>query len=173
VKKYNLGEFTTSDLFKYFADILDELIERGIVRTHNNPVVDYAEWLVAQSFDLSLEHNSKSGYDAINNREERFQIKSRRFNLNNKSRKLGVIRNYKKKGFDYLIGVLFEKDFTVREAYKIPHKIIKNYARFSKHQNGYILYLRGEILKDLKVENITQLLVNNQLKNNDNPLSTL
>lgn len=167
MKKYDLKEFTLFDLFKCFADILDELKERGVVRTSNNPVADYAEWLVAKSLGLTLEHNSKASYDAINNKGEQFQIKSRRFDPPKKSRKLGLFRNFEEKRFDYLIGVLFEKDFTVREAYKIPHKIIENYARFSKHQNGHILNLKGKILEDPKVENITQLLISNQLKNND------
>jgi len=173
MKKYDLNEFTISNLFKYFAYILDELKERNVIRTRNNPVADYAEWLVAKSFDLSLERNSRAGYDAINNRGERFQIKSRRLDPTNKSRQLSVIRNLKEKEFDYLIGVLFEKEFTVKEAYKIPHKIIENYARFSKHQNGHILNLKGRILEDPKVKNITQILISNQFKNNDNSINTL
>lgn len=171
--KYDLKKFTTSDLFKYFADILGELKQRKVVRTRNNPVADYAEWLVARSLGLTLERNSRAGYDAINNRGERFQIKSRRLDPTNQSRQLSVIRNLKEKEFDYLIGVLFEKDFTVKEAYKIPHKIIENYARFSKHQNGHILNLKGKILEDPKVKNITQILKSNKLKNNDNPIDTL
>lgn len=171
--KYDLKEFTTSDLFKYFADILDELKQRNVVRTRNNPVADYAEWLVAQSFYLSLERNSRAGYDAINNRGERFQIKSRRLDPTNKSRQLSVIRNLRNNEFDYLIGVLFEKNFTIKEAYKIPHEIIEEHTRFSKHQNGHILNLKGKILEDPKVENITQLLISNQLKNNDSSINTL
>ena len=65
--KYDLKEFTTSALFKYFADILDEIKQRNVVRTRNNPVADYAEWLIAQSFDLSLERNSRTGYDGRGN----------------------------------------------------------------------------------------------------------
>jgi len=161
--KYDLKEFTTSDLFKYFADILDELKQRNVVRTRNNPVADYAEWLIAQSFDLSLERNSRAGYDAINNRGERFQIKSRRLDPTNKSRQLSVIRNLRNNEFDYLIGVLFEKNFAIKEAYKIPHDLIEKYARFSEHQNGHLLNLKGKILKDPEVEDITQILSKNQL----------
>jgi type I restriction-modification system DNA methylase subunit len=55
------------------------------------------------------------------------------------------------------------KDFTVKEAYIIAHEIIKKYARFSKRLNGYLLNLKGKILEDPKVENVTQLLIKNQL----------
>lgn len=124
------------------------------MRTHNNPVSDYAEWLVVQKLGLSLESSSHAGYDAISSKGEKFQIKSRR---SKKSRQLSVIRNLEAKKFDYLIAVLFEDDFAVREAYKIPHRIIKKYAQFSPHQNGYILQLRCDILKDASVEDITSV----------------
>lgn len=161
--RFNLKSSTISDLLKYFSNILDELKQRGVVRTRNNPVADYAEWLVAQSIGLSLERNSRAGYDAMNPKKERFQIKSRRLDPSNKSRQLGVIRNFKANEFDFLVGILFEKDFTVKEAYKIPHDLIEKYARFSGHQNGHLLNLKGKILKDPEVEDITQILSKNQL----------
>ena len=42
------------ELLKCFADVLDELKERGVVRTRNNPVSDYAEWLEAQPKSAKL-----------------------------------------------------------------------------------------------------------------------
>ena len=61
-----------------YADILSELNARGVVRTYNSPVGDYAEWLVAEKMDLKLEKNSKKGYDAYNlSTDTRYQIKSR------------------------------------------------------------------------------------------------
>lgn len=42
-----------------YADILEELNCRNVVRTYNSPVGDYAEWLVAEKLDFVLEHNSK------------------------------------------------------------------------------------------------------------------
>jgi hypothetical protein len=153
---------STFDLLGCFADILDVLKQRGVVRTRNNPVGDYAEWLVAQRLGLSLEHNSKFGYDATNTSGERFQIKSRRLDPSNKSRQLSVIRNLDTGEFDYLIGILFDRDFTVKEAYKIPHGVIAKYASFSKHQNGHILHLRGDILRAPSVEDITHNLSNDR-----------
>lgn len=160
MSEFDPKAFPTPSLLRCFADILDELKQRGVVRTRNNPVADYAEWLVAQRLDLSLERNSRSGYDATSTMNERFQIKSRRLDPSNKSRQLSVIRNLDAGEFDYLIGVLFDRDFTVKEAYKIPHGVIAKYARFSKHQNGHILYLRGDVLRDPSVEDITHILSN-------------
>lgn len=156
--KFDAKASSSLDLLECFADILDELKKRGVVRSRNNPVADYAEWLVAKKLGLSLERNSRSGYDATTRSGERIQIKSRRLDPSSKSHQLSVIRNLEAREFDYLIGVLFNRDFTVKEAYKIAHGVIAKYARFSEHQNGHILHLRGEILKDPRVEDITLIL---------------
>ncbi|MFC2002818.1 hypothetical protein ACFLV4_02575, partial [Chloroflexota bacterium] len=119
----------------------------------------------SQILGLSLKRNSHSGYDATNDKGERFQIKGRRLDPTNKSRQLGVIRNLETNDFDYLIGVLFDRDFKVIEAYKIPQHVIKEYAGFSSHQNGHILQLRGDILSNQHVQNLTYLFVKgNNLK---------
>jgi len=137
---------------------LDELKERKVVRTRNNPVADYAEWLVTQRLGLSLERNSKRGHDATDQSGKRYQVKSRRLDKTNGSKQLSVIRNLDASEFDYLVGVLFNRDFTVKEAHKIPHGIIREHARFSEHQNGHILLLQGEVLTARGVENITEVL---------------
>jgi len=156
--EFNWKTLTTSELLQCFADILDELKERRIVRTRNNPVADYAEWLGAQQLGLLLERNSKRGYDATGQNGKRYQIKSRRLDQTNKSRQLSIIRNLDNAEFDYLIGILFNRDFSVKEAYKIPRGVIKEHASFSEHQNGYILHLQGELLTARGVENITRVL---------------
>jgi len=149
---------TVPELLRCFADILDELKERKVVRTRNNPVGDYAEWLLTQRLGLLLERNSKRGYDATGQDDKRYQIKSRRLDQTNESKQLSVIRNLDANEFDYLVGVLFNRDFTVKEAYKIPHSVIREHASFSEHQNGYILHLQGEVLTAPGVENITEVL---------------
>ena len=156
--EFDWKALTVSKLLRCFADILDELKRRGVVRTRNNPVADYAEWLVARQLGLSLERKSRSGYDAIDQSGKRYQIKSRRLDQTNESKQLSVIRKLDAGEFDYLVGVLFNRDFTVMEAYKIPHGVIKGHAHFSKHQNGYILQLQGEVLTASGVENITEVL---------------
>jgi hypothetical protein len=156
--KFNLKKISVPDLLRLLSEILDELKAQDVIRTRNNPVSDYAEWLVSEKMNLELVPPSKSGYDAVGADGKRYQIKSRRLDPKNKSRQLSVIRKLKAKEFDYLIGIIFDKDFSVKEAYKIPHRVIGNFGRFSKHQNGHILHLRGEILKASGVKNITKTL---------------
>jgi len=161
MNKFDPKAFSTPELLRCFADILDELKQRGVVRTRNNPVADYAEWLTKQKLDLDLAPNSKAGYDATGKATgTRFQIKSRRLDPLRSSRRLSVIRDLDDILFDHLIGILFNTDSTVEEAYKVPHGVIAKYARFSEHQHGHILHLCGDILRDPSIEDITHILGN-------------
>jgi len=130
---------------------MEELRRRGVIRSSNNPVADYAEYFVAHKFGLTLETGSNKGFDARDKKGLRYQIKSRRITTHNQSRQLGVIRNLDENLFDYLLAILFSIDFTTNTIFKIPHDLIKKYSRFSKLQNGHILILRGNILKDPRV----------------------
>ena len=67
-----------------------------------------------------------------------------------------VVRTYNQ--FDYLIIVIFNDRFGVKEGYMLPHDTIKPYARYNKHQNGYILMAKGAVLSDKSTLNITDQL---------------
>ncbi len=150
----------TNELMNLYAEILTELNARNVVRTYNSPVGDYAEWLVAKCMNLHLEKNSQKGYDAIDPKTGmRYQVKSRweRGAASTKSRELNVIRNLDDDQFDCLVAVIFDDQFHVKEAYLIPHDTIATYARYNKHQNGYILIAMGDVLHDPSVKNITHI----------------
>ena len=89
----NLKSLEIKELLQLQGEIINELIERGIARTQNNPLGDYTEWLVAQSLNQELEPNSKAGYDALNSEGIRIQIKGRRLTSRNPSRQLSAIGN--------------------------------------------------------------------------------
>lgn len=44
-------------LMNQYAAVLITLNERGVIRTYNSPVGDFAEWLVSQKLGLRLEKN--------------------------------------------------------------------------------------------------------------------
>ena len=100
IKKLNIRE-----LLELYSSIMKELMGRKIIRTSNNPVADIAEYLVSQKMHLELAINSMPGYDALDKKGARYQIKSRRITTHNKSRQLGVIRNLDQNKFDFLVGV--------------------------------------------------------------------
>src|SRR5687767_8236881 len=97
------------ELLTVYARIVDVLIVKGVVRSSNNPVADYSEYLTARAFGLTLVANANIGYDAISLDDMRYQVKGRRLTSRNKSRQLGFIRGLDKDEdpFDLLVGILF------------------------------------------------------------------
>src|SRR5712671_1175595 len=73
-----LGGLSTSNLLQLSAGVIDELRRRGVIRTTNNPVADYAELLAARAFGLVLAGRSEAGYDATDAAGNRYQVKARR-----------------------------------------------------------------------------------------------
>ena len=154
----DLQSLKVIDLLRLYAAILRELKTRGIVRTRNNPVADYAEWLVKETLRFSLESNSKAGYDAVGPDGLRYQIKSRRFAFGIKSVQLGAIRNLEDRPFDYLIAIIFGEEFLIRYAAKIPYDIVLKRSRYRRHINAHVLHFRRTIFDEAGVEDITDVL---------------
>lgn len=151
-----LSKFTEIELLRLHASATDELRSRGIVRTQNNPLGDYTEWLVASALGLELQTNSKAGYDGISRDGLRVQIKGRRVTSKNCSRQLSAIRKYSDKDFDALAAVIFDESFDIVEALLIPHEVVGEYASYREHVNAHILILRGPILSDPRVQSIKE-----------------
>ncbi len=154
-----MNESDVKQKLKDYAEILNSLHSAGVVRTYNSPVGDYAEWLVSSKMGLELRRNSEKGYDAIDGITKlRYQVKSRWMHPGKNSRQLNVIRNYQDNQFDYLVAVIFGVDFEVAEAYLIPHDLIGVYFPPNKHQNGIVVTLTNEFIKDASVKDITNIL---------------
>ncbi len=149
-----LSRLSEVELLKLHASIIEELKARKVVRTKNNPVGDYTEWLVANALDLQLSNNSASGHDGIDKKGIKYQIKGRRITPDNTSRQLSAIRNLKEKDFDFLIAVIFDKDYKILDAVMIPHEVVEQFSSYRKHVNAHILHLSGAILEDSRVRDI-------------------
>ena len=142
----NLENMNEQNLLKLYANLMEELRNRELIRSSNNPVADYAEKVAVESLGLTRAGKEERGYDALDKRKRRYQIKGRRITRHNKSRQLGVIRNLDEKLFDYLVAVIFNEDFAVNEIWKVPRKLIEVKSRFSEHQNGHIFIANPEHL---------------------------
>lgn len=148
----HLKEMKIKELLQLQASITNELKDRDVVRTQNNPLGDYTEWLVANALDLELEASSKTGYDGVSKAGVRIQIKGRRVTPKNNSRQLSAIRKYDEKDFDELAAVIYNENFDVIEALLIPHEVVGEYATYREHVNAHILRLKGKILSDPRVK---------------------
>ena len=71
----NIENLSNLELLQLHSSIIEELKQRGVVRTKNNPVGDYTEWLVARGLGLDLANNSSAGYDGIDDVGSKIQIK--------------------------------------------------------------------------------------------------
>ena len=158
--RFGIRDHTVSDLLALYADILTELRDRDVIRSTNNPVADYSEWLVAKAFDFALAPKSEAGYDVVAPDLTRYQVKGRRPTIENPSRQLSFIRGLDgaSEPFDYLIGILFRPDFTVLRAAEIPVADIHQLAVWTAHVNGWRFILRDSVWERPGVRDVTQAL---------------
>lgn len=147
-----------TELLRFHAGVIDELLRRGVVRTANNPIGDYTEWLVRDRLGLALEPNSRASYDGIDATGIRYQIKGRRSQRRTGNVQFSVIRNLEKRAFDYLIAVVFNPDYTIRFAAKIPHAVVTEVAVYRKHVNGHVPIIGENIFERIGVTDITSVL---------------
>ena len=150
-----LQSATPSELLALYIAVLKELRRRKVVRSTNNPVADYAEFLVSRAMELKLATKSTIGYDATDAMGKRYEIKSRRITAHNKSRQLSVIRGLDNHHFDYLAGILFAEDFALQRACLVPFEVVKKEADYREHVNGWILHLRESLWELPGVRDIT------------------
>lgn len=137
-------------LLHLYADLMDELRDRELIRSSNNPVADYAEKIAVETLHLERVRKEEKGYDAVDGRIK-YQIKGRRVTRHNDSRQLGVVRNLEDKLFDFIVAVIFNEDFSVKEIWKIPYQFIKENSRYSSIQNGHIFTANTNLLSRSKL----------------------
>jgi hypothetical protein len=146
----------TSELLRLFTAVLDELRSRGLIRSTNNPVGDYAEFLVVQALGLDVAEKSTKGFDATDKAtRKKFEIKGRRITGHNKSRMLSAIRDLESAHFDYLVGVLFNEDFTFYKACVVPVEVARKNSKYRAHTNAHILELKDSLWSESGVDDIT------------------
>lgn len=157
-----LPDLSTRGLLAAHCAVLAELRRRGVIRSHNNPTGDYAEWLVSSKLGLTLADKSVKGYDAIDAKNIRYQIKARRTTVENPSTQLSVIRDLAGNDFDVLVGVVFDSEWNVVLAARMTRDAVASIASFRRHVNGHVMHLRCSVLSVAGVDDITSALQNEQ-----------
>lgn len=152
------------ELLDLYSRLLDELWERQVVRTVNNPVADYAEYLICKALSLEPAGKSEKGYDACDKDRRKYEVKARRHSKRSKPKRFSAIRDLKAKHFDYLIAVLFLENFHVERAVILTHEAVVEKAFYQKHVNGWILPINDNLWSGKGVADITQMLKETQLE---------
>src|SRR3990172_8997081 len=142
--RVRLKELKVLDLLSMHSDIISELCNRGVLRTANNPAADYAEFLVTTALSLWPAPKSAKGYDAIDNRGRKYEIKARRITRMSRPTRFSAIRKLEEGHFDFLVGVLFDERFNVRHAKVLTRASVKKKAFWQAHVNGWILPIRDQ-----------------------------
>ena len=138
--------------------IADELRERGIARSSNNPTGNLAEYLFCKAFGWNqADRSCARSIDAVGEDGKRYQIKARRITRHNGSRQL-TGGDLNSGHFDILAGVILREDYTVLRAALIPHAVALRRATFVERTNSHRFLLRDDIWNDSEVEDVTELL---------------
>ncbi len=151
----NLEELKTNQLFSLYRRVLSELERRRVTRSANNPVADYAEQLAAKTLGLRLASKSTKGYDANDEDGKRYEVKCRHLSARNPSRQLSPFRALDDYHFDFLVGIIFEPDYSVKRACLVPHAVVLQNATHRAHVNGFILHLNDNIWQLEGVKDLT------------------
>lgn len=166
-----------ADLFTLYGHILDELEHRDVVRTRNQPLGDYAEWLTWQAlagkqstnksekaYDLTANLGAGllggTGPDAGGHDGARIQVKSRSVSPKTRAGQLET-SPFHADGLDYLALVLHEaSDYAVRQAVLLPLKTALTYARPASARRDDVLrlFMSPRVMSDPTGVDITESL---------------
>jgi hypothetical protein len=150
-----LGSLSILQLLAVHARVLGELRTRGVLRTTNNPVADYAELLVCRALSLIPAPNSEKGHDATDADGKRYEIKARRQTKESRPTRFSAIRGLEEGHFDFLVAVLFTEDFRVHRAAMLTREAVAQRAFWQKHVNGWILPLGESLWYDESAQDVT------------------
>lgn len=139
----NMRTKTIAELLALHVAIMEELRERDVLRSANNPTGDLAEYLFCAAFGWAQESNSAKAFDAKGGDGTRYQIKGRRIHRRNRSRQLSAIRDLS--GFEILAAVLFDDEYRILRAALIPAAVVREHSTYIRHTNSHKFLLRDAI----------------------------
>jgi hypothetical protein len=151
-----LRRLTVRQLLQLHASAVDELRRRGVVKSTNNPIADYAEALACHALGLVPSATSTKGYDATDSRHNRFEIKARRRATDTTPTRFSAIRDLNGRHFRYLVLVLFRDDYTVERGAVLTVSAVRKRAFYQKHINGWIVPLNENTWAGVGVREITR-----------------
>lgn len=130
-----LPQLATPELLALSRAVLSELRRRGVLRSGNAPAGDYAELLVQRATGGELAQGSQKSWD-VEAAGERLQVKARVV-TNPKSagqRQLSVFRSW---DFEAAVIVLFDDEFRVWRAARLPVAIVEEAGSWAEHVRGW------------------------------------
>lgn len=166
----DISKLSPRQLSELHAKVEDRLRKLEIIRTANNPTGDYAEFLFLTAFPRwKPAAKSQKGSDAVGPapKKLRYQIKARRIIRDNaNSRQLSAIRGLKEPNhFNFLAGLLFNKDHSVYKAALIPHAVVlrledkKTHISYQERTHSHLFQFVDAIWEVDGVKDVTKRLL--------------
>jgi hypothetical protein len=124
----DLSVLSEPGLFSLYRASLPESKSRGVIRTENAPVGDYAEYLVVTALGGELAPNSEKSWDVLGQDGEKLQVKARVVSQPAQPGQL-QLPPYRSFSFDAAVIVLHSAaGYTVVRASKLPRHLIESSA---------------------------------------------
>ena len=130
------SELSTRALLRLYADILTELLHRGIVRSRNAPAGDLAEEIVRLAYDGSLAPPSEKSWDVLTADGRRLQVKCRVVDpALGKAQTFSPFRSW---GFDACVFVILDvSTYDLLHARVVDTKDLQLFAQPTAWVNGF------------------------------------
>ena len=146
----NLDKLNDDELIDLYPMLLDKLKARGIIRT-KNIIGELGEFIVNREYkknpklpELQLNLKSTKNIDATSIKGERYAIKSTSTNLTGVFHSL-PIEDDKVVYFEYLIIVIFNKDYSLSEIYELTWKEFLRFRKMKPPENKFNVSITNEL----------------------------
>lgn len=133
----DLTEASVAELLSRYAAILAELRARGVVRTGNAPLGDYAEHVALRVYGGELAPNSAKSYDILSG-DRQIQVKAR--TLTPGTSPSAVFSAFRTFDFDLASFVVFDaRNYSLMWAREMSAEQVQSSGRWSEHVRGRLL----------------------------------
>lgn len=132
----DLTRLTTRGLLRLYADILTELVRRGVVRSRNAPAGDLGEHLVHRAYGGELGGRSEKSWDVCTDDGRLLQVKSRLLAAGDRGSHIySPFRSFE---FDACVFLIFDAHtYDLVQAVEVPAGSVRAVAKPVTHVNGY------------------------------------
>ncbi|MBN9152130.1 MAG: hypothetical protein J0H56_12035 [Micrococcales bacterium] len=129
---------TVGEILHAYSSLLAELRRRGLVRTHNAPIGDLAEYACAAYYEEELAANSEKSYDLLAADGRRVQVKVR--NVRPDTHPSATFSSIRSTNFDICVFILASAiTNSIEAAYEWTPEEILAQGRFSSHTNSTVI----------------------------------
>jgi hypothetical protein len=127
----DLRTLSDGELLRLLGAVPDELKRRGLVRsTRKSPTGELAEALVARTLGTEIEGGRDEGWDLKDAAGRRVQVKGCRCPNVDATTQFGDMDlDPENQRFDDFVGVVFDPDYVVREAWRMPWATVERLAK--------------------------------------------